>query len=694
MAEKVKASAPSYQSNDMQVLEGLDAVRKRPGMYIGSTDSIGLTHLVSEISDNSVDEALAGHATKIIITAFPDGSIQVEDDGRGIPTDLNEKVGLTGVEIAYLKLHGGGKFGGAGYKSAGGLHGVGASVVNALSTRLDVRVFRNNKEHDISFQRGVSGTWSTDDTTGKFTPKTGLVVRPDKRSAAEKKERPTGTTVRWWHDHSIFLKNSAVDLDDVKKKVREKAFLIPTVTFVVRDYRDPANHTEEEFNFQGGLVDMVEAISLGQQLHTPVHIKDVGTFEEEVPVLNDSGAMVATVVEREVEVDVAFSYNDGYESQVESFVNVVKTAKGGTHLKGLEAGLLKVFTTNIKATRGLLKANEALPILDDVREGITAVVSVNVPEPQFQSQTKDELGTNAVRKVVLTVVTDHLTKFLENKKNAAVAKTMYTKVVEASRARLAARATKETARRKTSLESASMPSKLVDCAESGTEFAELHICEGDSALGTMKDARDPRYQALLPIRGKILNVQKATLKAMLENAECASIIQVIGAGSGRTFDLDAMRYKSICIAVDADIDGAHIRTLLITLFWKYLRPLVEAGRLYASQPPLFVIKTLGKNREILYLFSDEERDAALARLQKSGTKYEPVQRLKGLGEMDPDEFWETTLDPERRTLRRITVQDAIESERMLELAMGAKVEPRKDWIMESRSRIDDKDLDV
>jgi DNA gyrase subunit B len=689
------ATEPQYNASDMQVLEGLEAVRKRPGMYIGSTDSKGLNHLVWEIVDNSVDEALAGYASKITITAFPDNSVQVEDDGRGIPTDLNEKVGLTGVEIAYQKLHGGGKFGGSGYKSAGGLHGVGASVVNALSARLDVRVYRNKKEHDISFQRGVAGIWTGDDEHGKFTAKKGLTAKADKRSGEEKLARPTGTTVRWWYDRSIFLKDSEIDITAIHSRARQTAFLVPTLAIVVKDLRDSTAITEQTFEFSGGLVDMVEYVGLSEALHKPIHIKDTGKFTETVPVLDSKGHMVDTEVEREVEVDVAFSYNNGYESQIKSFVNVVNTPEGGTHVAGMEAAFTKVVLGNIKkAGRGLLKASEAPPIIDDIREGLTAVISIGLQEPQFIGQTKDKLGTNGVRKVVLDVVTENLQLFLDNKKNATVAKTIYQKVVDASRARLAARATKETARRKTSLESASMPSKLVDCAENGTEFAELHICEGDSALGTMKDARDPRYQALLPIRGKILNVQKATLKGMLDNAECASIIQVIGGGSGKSFDLSAMRYQNICIAVDADIDGAHIRTLLITFFWKYLRPLVEAGRLYASQPPLFTIKTLGKTKEILYLFSDEERDAAIIKLQKSGIKYEPVQRLKGLGEMDPDEFWDTTLDPEKRTLRRITVEDAVESERMLELAMGSKVEPRKDWIMDSRSRIDENDLDV
>lgn len=685
---------PSYNANDMQVLEGLEAVRKRPGMYIGSTDGKGLNHLVWEIVDNSVDEALAGYATQITITALSDGSIQVEDNGRGIPTDLNKKVGLTGVEIAYQKLHGGGKFGGSGYKSAGGLHGVGASVVNALSVRLDVKVFREGKEHDISFQRGIAGTWASESPDSAFTAKKGLVASADKRKAADKKSRPNGTTVRWWHDPSIFLKDAAIDMNAILTRARQTAFLVPTLAIIVKDHRDPHDIKEETFAFTGGLVDMVEYIGLGEKLHEPIHIKDTGKFTETVPVLDEKGHMVSTDVERDVEIDVAFSYNNGYETQVKSFVNVVNTPNGGTHVKGLEAALLKVIVDKVKGTRGLIKASEAPPIIDDIREGLTAVISVNIPEPQFIGQTKDELGTAAVRRVVQQSIAKELQAFLDTKKNAAVAKTIYTKVVEASRVRLAARASKETARRKTSLESASMPAKLVDCSETNTEFSELHICEGDSALGTMKSARDSRYQALLPIRGKILNVQKASLKQMLDNSECAALIQVMGAGSGRTFDLEQMRYHNVGIAVDADVDGAHIRTLLITFFWKYMRPMVEAGRLYATMPPLYVLKTIGKNGETFYLDSDDARDKLIAKLDKAGKKYAPLQRLKGLGEMDASEFWETTLNPETRSLRRITVEDAVAAEHMLELAMGNNVEPRKNWIVESRAKINDEELDV
>jgi len=688
-------TSPSYNAADMQVLEGLDAVRKRPGMYIGSTDSKGLNHLIWEIVDNSVDEALAGHAKNISITLYPDNSVQVDDDGRGIPTDVNKKVGLTGVEIAYQKLHGGGKFGGSGYKSAGGLHGVGASVVNALSARLDVTVYRDNKKNDISFQRGIAGTWSNETDEGVFSPKKGLVTTPDKRTAALKKERPTGTSVRWWYDKAIFLKNSVVDIEAVLTRARQTAFLVPVLTITVKDLRNADIPIEETFHFEGGIVDMVDYISLSQPLHKTISLQSAGKFVETVPVLDDKGHMVSTDVEREVEIDVAFSYNSGYDSQTRSFVNVVNTPKGGTHLKGLEAAMTKVLVDNIKSTRGLLKAKEEAPNLEDIREGLTTVISVNLAEPQFLGQTKEELGTNAVKRVVQQAMTKSLQDYLSDKKNVNTAKLIYTKVVEASRVRLAARAQKDVARKQTALESSSsMPAKLVACSSKDSTITELQICEGDSALGGLKLSRSAAFQAIYPLKGKPLNVFNANLSKVLENQEWADLIQIIGAGVGRTFDLEQMRYKRIILLADADPDGNHIAVLLASFFWKYMRPLVEDGRLYIALPPLFSITTTGKNKERFYALNKEELDKLTKRLATQNKKYSKIQRHKGLGEYDAEILAEVVMKPESRILRQVTTADVKDIERVLELTMGSSAGARRDWIIENRELISEDELDL
>jgi DNA gyrase subunit B len=685
----------SYTAADMSVLEGLDAVRKRPGMYIGSTDSRGLNHLIWEIVDNSVDEALAGYAKNIDITLHADGSVQVDDDGRGIPTDLNKKVGLTGVEIAYQKLHGGGKFGGTGYKSAGGLHGVGASVVNALSTRLDVTVYRENKKNDISFQRGVAGNWASDNDEGKFTHKIGLNTTPDKRPAAVKKARPTGTSVRWWHDQSIFLKNSVIDLEAVLTRARQTAFLVPSLTITVKDVRNSDVPVDETFHFAGGLVDMVDYIAVGQPLHKTISLQSTGSFVETVPVLDENQHMISTDVEREVEIDVAFAYNSGYDTQLRSFVNIVNTSKGGTHVSGLEAAMSKVIIGNIKATRGLLKPKEDAPNMEDIREGLTMVISVKFPEPQFEGQTKEVLGTNAVRRVVQQAITKKLTDYVEDKKNAAVAKTIYTKVVEASRVRLAARAQKDTARKQTALESSSsMPDKLVACSSKDSSITELQICEGDSALGGLKLSRSSSFQAIYPLKGKPLNVYNANLSKVLENQEWADLIQIIGAGVGKTFDLEQMRYKRIILLADADPDGHHITVLLSSFFWKYMRPMIEDGRLYIAMPPLFSITTTGKTKERFYALNKEELDKLTTRLAAQNKKYTKIQRHKGLGEYSPEILAEVVMKPESRILRQVTAEDVKDIERVLELTMGSSAESRRDWIVENRELIADEELEI
>jgi len=677
-----------YGADDLTHLEGLDAVRKRPGMYIGSTDSRGVGHLLNEIVDNATDEGIAGHATRIEVTLHADGSVQVDDDGRGIPTDIHAKSGLSGVELVLTKLHAGGKFGGSGYKTSGGLHGVGASAVNALSRRFDVTVRRDGKIHQMSFQHGVPGIFDGPGPNSAFTPHPGLRL-VGKLKAGE----PTGTSVRYWHDARYFESGATLDVEAVRTKLRHTAFLVPGVTYVLRDATG-GSISAETFHFPNGLADMVEFLTPAgdRPICGTLLISGSGTYRENAA---DANGVMRSNVERRAEVEVAFRWGTGYERTIECFTNTIRNVHGGTHRKGFERGALRALTEAIRGTRGLLRAKEDLPILDDVLEGITAVVHVRIPEPQFTSQTKDELSTAPVAKVVQGLVEQHLKAWLEDRKTRAEARTVLQKIVDAARVRLTQKQQKDAARRKTALESASMPAKLVDCRSPGVERSELFIVEGDSALGTARLARTSEYQALLPIRGKILNVQKASLQQVLDNAECSAIIQVLGAGSGRTFDLSALRYGRILIMADADVDGSHIRTLLITLFAKYMRPVIEAGRLYAAVPPLHKITTKGKNPETIYTYTQAEMLSTVARLEQAGKQVvTPVPRFKGLGEMDADELWETTMNPATRSVRRITMDDAEAAEEVLELLMGEKVEPRKNWLIASASRVDQEAIDA
>ena len=676
--------APSYGANDLDILEGLDAVRKRPGMYIGSTDSKGLNHLVWEIIDNSVDEALGGHAKRIDVTLSADGSVTVEDDGRGIPTGMNDKTGLSGVELALTKLHAGGKFGNSGYKSAGGLHGVGSSVVNALSNRLDATIYQNGKRHDISFHRGVTGEWSGSDDKSKFTLGGKLKVSADKRTPAEKKERPTGTTIRWWSDPTIFLKDARLEIDSIIKRARTTAFLVAGLTLAVHDNRDPANVTSEVFFFEGGIVDMVDNVSTDQPVSPTIFVDTIREFTETVPVADSTEMQDVT---REVEIKIAFRWGNGYDYTLGSYVNVVNTPNGGSHVRGFERSLLKLINEQARAKRVLKAADEDV-IIKDVIEGLTAVVTVGFPEPQFEGQTKGALGTSAITKLVMSSIDEVFGKWLTDKKNAAEVKIVLEKIANAADIRKKQMMQKDTARRKTALSSSSMPAKLVDCSETGTEGTELLIAEGDSALGTLKQARSSRWQSLLPIRGKILNTLKATTADMYANKEVAAIIQVMGAGSGKDFDLEKLRVSRVIIAADADVDGAHIQCLLITMFYKVARPLIDDGRLFVAVPPLYTIKTKGKNSETIYAVDDLAKDKILAELDKKKTGYE-IARLKGLGEMDAGEFWDTTLNPEARTLKRVTMKDVEFSDKILELSMGKDVAPRKEWIMANRHVVDD-----
>ncbi|WP_446219577.1 DNA gyrase/topoisomerase IV subunit B [Micromonospora sp. IBHARD004] len=677
-----------YGADDLTHLEGLDAVRKRPGMYIGSTDSRGVGHLVNEILDNSTDEGVAGHATKVEVILHADGSVQVDDDGRGIPTDVHAKSGISGVELVLTRLHAGGKFGGSGYKTSGGLHGVGASAVNALSRRFDVTVRRGGKVHAMSFRHGVPGIFDGPGPDAPFTPGPGLQI-----VGAMKRGQRTGTSIRWWHDTRYFETGARLDTEAVRLKLRNTAFLVPGVAYRLRD-ETGEEPTEEGFHFPNGLTDMVEFLAPtgDRPVSGTLLITGEGTYRENAA---DANGVMQSNVQRRAEVEVAFRWGTGYERTVECFTNTIRNAHGGTHRKGFERALVRTLADAARNTRGMLRPKEDAPTLDDVLEGMTAVVHVRIPEPQFTSQTKDELSTAGITKVIQGLVEQHLKAWLEDRRTKAEARTVLQKIVDAARVRLTQKQQKDAARRKTALEGASMPAKLVDCRTTGIDRSELFIVEGDSALGTGRLARSSEYQALLPIRGKILNVQKANLQQVLDNAECAAIVQVLGAGSGRTFDLSALRYGRVLIMADADVDGAHIRTLLITLFARYMRPLIEAGRLFAAMPPLHKITTKGRNPQTIYTYTQAEMEATLRKLEKAGKQIvTPIPRFKGLGEMDADELWETTMNPATRAVRRITLDDVEAAERILELLMGEKVEPRRNWLIDSADRVDREAIDA
>ena len=677
----------SYTAKDLSVLEGLEAVRKRPGMYIGTTDSRGLMHCLWEIIDNAVDEALAGHCQKIEINLEADGSVEVHDDGRGIPVDKEPKTGLTGVEVVMTKLHAGGKFGGGSYAASGGLHGVGASVVNALASRLDVEVDRDSKIYWMSFKRGHAGIFEGDGPNASFTEKSGL------RVIGKVSSKVTGTRIKWWFDKQIFLKEAELSIEDIYARARQTSYLVPGLTLVVNDSRTKAK-TIETFTHKGGISEFCTFLRPDDPVGEVIRISGSGAYTENVPVLDEKGHMTPTEVEREMGVDIAMQWGNGYEATVASFVNIISTPKGGTHVAGFEKALTKAVNDVLRATK-TLKNNEADVIKDDVQEGLTAVVTVRMSEPQFEGQTKEVLGTAAAAKIVSQVVADEMKAFFNTTKRVdkATGRLILEKIANASRTRISARAHKDLQRRKNALESSSLPTKLSDCRSDDPTRTELFIVEGDSALGTTKAARNSEFQAILPIRGKILNVQKASLSQMLENNECASIIQVIGAGSGKSFDINDARYGRVILMSDADVDGAHIRCLLLTLFNSYMRPLVEAGRVFAAIPPLHRIDVIGGKRgEIFYTYSDDEMKKVIGQLKKDGKRWkEPIQRYKGLGEMDADQLRETTMDPEHRTLRRITMKDVTKAEAMFELLMGNEVAPRKDFISNAdidRERID------
>ena len=691
MARATKASPSDYSAKHLSVLEGLDAVRKRPGMYIGSTDSRGLMHCLWEIVDNSVDESLAGFANQIDIILHPDDSVEVRDNGRGIPVDIETKSKLSGVELVLTKLHAGGKFGGGSYQASGGLHGVGASVVNALSSRLDVEVDREGQIYVMSFQRGAPGEFSDETPNGTFTKRSGL------QKAGKAKKGVTGPRIRYWADRQIFDKSATFDMDALKNRARQTAFVVPGLSLTINDLRNGEPEIEN-FNFAGGISEFCGHIAAGEAVSPIIRISGTSHFTETIQVLDGKGHLSAQEVERDMFVDIAMQWNNGYETDVRSFVNIIATPKGGTHLTGFDRSLTKFFN-EILRTNKILKTSEENVMKDDILEGFNAILTVRLAEPQFEGQTKEILGTPAATRIVAAIVAKELAKWFENppRGDKQAAKLIQEKIANAMRARFAARHHRDVQRRKTALESSTLPSKLRDCRGDDVDRTELFIVEGESALGTAKDARNSEFQALLPIRGKILNVQKASLADMLKNQECASIIQVIGAGSGRTFDLEQARYNKIILMSDADVDGAHIRCLLLTLIHRYMRPLLEEGRVYAAVPPLHRIEVInqGKANDVVYTYSDAQMKQTLDKLAKDGKRWkEPIQRYKGLGEMDAGQLRETTMDPSRRTLRRVTMADIQAAESVFDLLMGSEVAPRKEFIVQGAATLDRERIDV
>ncbi len=692
-------ASSDYSARHLSVLEGLEAVRKRPGMYIGSTDSRGLMHCLWEIIDNSVDEALGGHGERIDVVLHPDGSVEVRDTARGIPVDIEPKTGLSGVEVVFTKLHAGGKFGSGSYASSGGLHGVGASVVNALSERLDVEVDRDGKTWAMSFHHGEPGTFADHGEPRPDAVFSPFEKKSELRVAGRVAKGVTGTRIRYWADPQVFTRGADFLLEELLNRARQTAFLVPGLALSISDERG-AERINTTFRFDGGISEFVDFLAPDAPLTDTWRLTGHGQFTETVPVLSDTGAMVPTELQRDCTVDIALRWGTGYETVMKSFANIIATPKGGSHQAGFDQGMLKFLRQQVEANARRLKVGQDKLDKDDIFAGLTAVLTVRLPEPQFEGQTKEVLGTPAVRAIVSNVVAAAMgARFASTKRDdKAQTALLLDKVVTEMKSRISARAHKETQRRKNALETSSLPAKLVDCRSGDVSNSELFIVEGDSALGTARRARNSEYQALLPIRGKILNVQKASVSDMLSNAECAAIIQVIGAGSGRTFDLEQARYGKVIIMSDADVDGAHIRTLLLTLFFRYMRPMIEEGRVFAAVPPLHRVVVMNpgsKPNETIYTYSEAELQGVLANLKRTGKRYqEPIQRYKGLGEMDADQLATTTMDRALRTLRRVRVPDAEEAAKVFEILMGNDVGPRKDFIVAGSADINRAQIDT
>ena len=633
----------TYDASAIQVLEGLEAVRKRPGMYIGSTGPKGLHHLVYEIVDNSIDEALAGYCSHIEVEILPDDIITVRDNGRGIPVGINEQQGLPAVTVVLTVLHAGGKFGGSGYKVSGGLHGVGSSVVNALSEWFEVEVSQNGHIHHQRFERGNIVT--------------------DLKVIGDTDE--TGTFIKFKADPEIFTETTVYEYEVLQRRLREQAFLNAGLSITLTDKRDPDNIVEENFCYEGGIKSFVDYINTSRGLS---------------PVVDD--IMHFTTVSGDRSAEVSISYNDGYNEIILSFANGVRTIDGGTHENGFKTALTRVFNEYGRKFK-LLKDNDKNLSGDDVREGLTAVISVKLTEAEFEGQTKGKLGNTEMQTIVSKMMYEKLMTYFEE--NPQAAKAIFNKALDASRAREAARKARDSARRKSALEGNSLPGKLADCIDKNPENTEIFIVEGDSAGGSAKEGRDNRIQAILPLWGKMLNVEKARIDKVIGNDKLTPVVTALGTGIGEEFNIEKLRYHKIVIMADADVDGQHIRTLLLTFFFRYMRDLIDGGYIYIAQTPLFKVSK-GKRHE--YAFSDEERDAFLEEMGQNCD----VQRYKGLGEMDPDQLWETTMDPATRTMLRVTLEDAMEADETFSILMGDKVEPRREFIEKNAKYVQNLDI--
>lgn len=755
----------NYGADSLTVLEGLDAVRKRPGMYIGTTDSQGLMHCLWEIIDNAVDEALAGACDHITVTLHDDGSVEVADNGRGIPVDTEPKTGLSGVEVVLTKLHAGAKFGNSSYNAVGGLHGVGSSVVNALSARLDIEVDRDGKTHHMAFHQGHPGVYTDADPAHPSPDAPFKRTRKNKATELEiigkVSPKTTGTRIRYWADPEIFNDTAEFSYEQLIDRVRQTSFLVPGLRITVIDENIPETgdgsvdevreideavsaegdagtaeaaptpgldgfstvaaesdvaepvpsgpatpahgHARvEEFLHTGGVKDFVDFLSKGEAVSDIWRITGEDTYEEETQAVDDNGDLHARTITRTCGVDIALRWVNGYDTTMRSFVNVVETPGGGMHVDGFLNGITKQIRKAVEDNARKLKVNlkdGAMRVeRDDILAGLVAVVTVRIAEPQFQGQTKDVLGTAQVKPIVTRMTDRQFGEMITGSKRGYKEQSgrVLEKIVGEMHARIQARKTKEVTRRKNALESASMPPKLSDCQPGNDDVAELFIVEGDSALGTAKAARNSGFQALLPIRGKILNVQKASLSQMLSNKECAAIIQVVGAGSGPSFDIEQARYNKVIMMTDADVDGAHIRILLLTLFYRYMRPLIEHGRVYAAVPPLHRIALAGSHKgEYIYTYSDDELAGKLAELDRKHIAYnDDIQRYKGLGEMDADQLADTTMDPRTRMLRRIRMEDAAQASEIFSLLMGDDVPPRKQFIVDNADDFDRSKIDT
>ncbi len=640
----IKGQSSDYGASEIQVLEGLEAVRKRPGMYIGSTGPKGLHHLVYEIVDNSIDEALAGFCSKIKVRILPDNVINVSDNGRGIPTGIHPKMGIPALTVVFTILHAGGKFGGGGYKVSGGLHGVGASVVNALSEWLEVKVYSEGKVHFQRFERGIA--------TGDMQ----ILGYTDK----------VGTEITFKADKEIFTETDVYEYEILEQRLREQAFLNAGLSIELIDERDSENVKNEDFCYEGGISSFVEYIHKKRAL---------GVIHPEV--IAFSGAQ-----QDDVQIDIAMQYNDSYNDLILSFANDIHTVDGGTHEEGFRRALTRVM--NDYARRyNILKESDRNFSGDDLREGLTAIISVKLSEAQFEGQTKTKLGNTKIRSLVDNLVTEKLSTYLEE--NPSTSKAIFEKALSAARARDAARKARDLVRRKTALESASLPGKLADCQSRDSSETEIYIVEGDSAGGSAKSGRDRKFQAILPLWGKMLNVEKARLDKVYGNEKLMPVVTALGCGIGDEFDLSKLRYGKIIIMADADVDGSHIRTLLLTFFFRFMKPVVEAGHIYIARPPLYRIT---KNKKHFYAFSDEERDSILKELGGNAD----IQRYKGLGEMDSEQLWETTMDPERRTMLRVELEDAAAADEIFTILMGDKVEPRREFIEKNARYVQNLDV--